>query len=264
MSTDAGQGAGLSDIMRGYGELWSGFFRSMRSSRGREDDAFPFEAEGYGGWGGHDYLDTEPGCDETPVVCLHGNTRDADDYGAHADALVEEGYGGDAVYAVTFPEQGMSHDAMSDTIDTVIDDVREYTGADEVDVVAHSLSVTGVRRYMEEHGSDAIDTFIGVAGANHGTPLADAAVGLDGAYEEITTGSAEEGWLAERNAEGLPEDVDAYTVRGDADVFFPDDPESPTIPGAEDHLLSGTTHREALLSEEAVDRIVELLAEDAV
>jgi len=256
--------AGLSDIVRGYGELWGGALRSMFPSRRREDDAFPFEAAGYGGWGGHEYLGTEPGHDRTPVVCLHGNTRDADDYRPHADALIEEGYGGDAIYSVTFPGQGMSHDAMAETIDTVIDDVLEYTGAEAVDVVAHSLSVTGMRRYMGEYGSGAVNTFIGVAGANHGTPLADTAAHLEPVYEEITTSAAADGWLAERNAAGLPEDIEGHTVRGGADVFFSRDPESPTIPGAEDHLLEGVTHMEALRSQEAVELIVDLLDGEAV
>lgn len=153
----------------------------------------PFETdEQYGGWGGNEYHVTEPGLrgGENPVVFVHGNTRDACDYSDHATRYLDRGYGGDQLWSITFRESTSTHAEMARQLDDFVGNVLSYTGADTVDVVSHSLGVTGVRTWMAdlrqyldrwpsvllecdhpaaEPKFDLVDTFVGLAGANEGT-----------------------------------------------------------------------------------------------
>jgi pimeloyl-ACP methyl ester carboxylesterase len=163
----------------------------------RTDDRYlPWSTNGaYGGWGGHEYHVTEPGLrgDENPIVFVHGNTREACDYADHATKFLERGYGGDQLWSITFRESTSTHAEMARQLDDFVANVCAHTGADTVDVVAHSLGVTGarfwlsdLRPYLEEEGRwpsvlleadhpaaapkfDVVDTFVGLAGANEGT-----------------------------------------------------------------------------------------------
>lgn len=157
------------------------------------DRYLPFDTGGrYGGWGGHEYHVTNPGLkgEETPVVFVHGNTREACDFSDHATRYLERGYGGDQLWSITFRESTSTHAEMARQLEDFVRNVRTYTGADSVDVVGHSLGVTGVRTWMADlresldrwpsveldpdHPAaapkfDVVDTFVGLAGANEGT-----------------------------------------------------------------------------------------------
>ena len=112
----------------------------------RTDDRYlPFDTGGvYGGWGGHKYHATDPGLPggENPVVFVHGNTRDACDWSDHATRYLRRGYGGDQLWSITFENESATHDEMARQLDEFVSNVLEYTGADTVDVVSHSLGLT--------------------------------------------------------------------------------------------------------------------------
>ena len=160
----------------------------------RTDDRYlPWSTDGlYGGWGGHEYHVTEPGLKggENPVVFVHGNTRDACDFAEHATRFLDRGYGGDQLWSITFRQSTSTHAEMARQLEDFVSNVRSQTGADSVDVIAHSLGVTGARFWLSdlrpylgrwpsvlldpEHPAaepkfDVVNTFIGLAGANKGT-----------------------------------------------------------------------------------------------
>lgn len=232
-----------------------------------DDEALPFDTDGaYGGWGGHEYHGTEDGTDETPVVFVHGNTDDACAFDPHAAAFLDGAYVGDELWSITFREETTTHPAMADQLEGFVEQVHEETGADAVDVVAHSLGVTGARYWMDAADRyDDVGTFVGMAGANHGTwvcgPGCEALPGAGEPCQFVSPGCAEPGGpLYELNTpDETPGDVDYYTIRGGADVFFLHDRESPTLDGAENVELEWHGHDAARESEAAVGLTYEWL-----
>jgi len=221
---------------------------------GRVDDSrLPWRSDGsYGGWGGHGHFGTAPGVSRTPVVFVHGNDRDACDWHDHAAHLLEHGYRGDELWAITFGEATTTHPKMVAQLDAFVERVRQHTGESTVSVVAHSLGVTGARYWMERRGRyDWVETFVGIAGANHGVSVCSGASDADslGEYSKpcqfIGYDCAADPThpLAKLNR-GIEAtgDVDYYTIRGAYDVYFWRDPTSPKLAGAEENVLLWTDH----------------------
>lgn len=221
----------------------------------------PWEPSDYGGWGGHNYFETEVGCDRTPIVFVHGNTRSANDWTSHADYFQERGYQGDELWAITFGQRTPTHQEMAAQLDSFVAEVRSHTGVTTVDVVAHSLGVTGVRLWMDRYDRyENVRRFVGIAGANHGTYACAwcEAVGL-------TIGRGHESVMLNphrfdcvthpigrlnRGSE-TPGDVEYYTIRSKDDHYFRRNPRSPALRGAEENFLLDTTHDGARESPES-------------
>ena len=226
-----------------------------------DDSRLPWDTDEYGGWGGHDYHGTEPGTDRPPVVFVHGNQRDACDWDAHAEFFLNRSYDGDELWAVTFDDPSPTHETMADQLEEFVGQVRDHTGADQVDVVGHSLGVTGLRYWLAREGRfDWVDSFVGIAGANHGSELCSLAarVGLaEGTYKMahfLRDDAPDDHPLAALNLNETPGDVDYYTIRGTEDPLFMQRPESPALEGAHNVALE-TDHdgaRESLTSLELV------------
>ncbi|WP_306053339.1 esterase/lipase family protein [Natronococcus wangiae] len=237
--------------------------------RDRTDDSqLPFDTDGYGGWGGHEFHGTDPGLEHAPVVFAHGNTRDACDFLEHADFLLERGFAGDDLWAITFGREGASHEEMRAQLDAFVDNVLEYTGADSVQVVGHSLGVTGLRYWMDgldEHPDryDRVETVVGLAGANHGTwtcgPGCEEGPGTSRVCRFISHSCADTPGepLYELNApDETPNDgaIDYYTIRGRYDEFFLVRPESPVLEGAENVVLE--TDHDGVRTSEATKQLL--------
>lgn len=207
----------------------------------------PFETDGYGGWGGHEFHDTEPGVEHYPVVFAHGNGRDACDWLGHADYFMDRGFGGDALWAITFGRETSTHEEMRTQLQDFTLQIQEYTGVNKIQVVGHSLGVTGLRYWMD--GLDAhpdqyhrVDTFLGLAGANQGTwtcgPGCEAGPDITRVCDFISHDCADtpgEALYELNHPDETPqdEDTDYYTIRGTLDEFFLVRPDSPMLDGAE-------------------------------
>lgn len=216
----------------------------------RADDVrLPWSSDGsYGGWGGHKYHGTGShiDSDRRPVVFVHGNQRDACDWMPHASFFLQRGYTGDDLWAITFREGTPTHESMADQLDSFVEQVRSHTGTDAVDVVGHSLGVTGLRYWlMSRDRFSWVDNFVGLAGANHGTVLSTLCdeAGLRGGpygvngflradYEDIDGHP-----LRYLNADESPGDVAYYTLRGTDDRLFWRCRDSPVLEGATNVLL---------------------------
>lgn len=256
----------------------------------RTDDRYlPWSTDGaYGGWGGHEYHATRPGLagGENPVVFVHGNTHDACDWSDHATRYLQRGYRGDQLWSITFAAESPTHDEMARQLEDFVGNVLSYTGADSVDVVSHSLGVTGVRFWMADSADfadvderfdvgvgpryDVVDTFVGCAGANEGTatcgPGCQQGPGANRVCGFISPDCDEPGGpLYELNEpDETPGDVDYYTIRGDLDYFFADNPDSPTLEGAETNLLlSGRAHNATRASDAAIEYIYQWVTDGA-
>lgn len=222
----------------------------------QNDDHLPFDGDGYGGWGGHEFLDTEPGIDHYPIVFAHGNTRDACDFLDHAEYFMDRGVKGDALWAITFGREGSTHDEMRNQLDDFVGKVLDYTGVNKVRVLGHSLGVTGLRYWMDglddyPERYDRVDGFVGLAGANDGTWTCgpECEEGPDNARvcKFISHECADTPGLPlyELNApDETPHDdeIDYYTLRGSADEFFAVRPKSPVLAGADENVEMATNH----------------------
>lgn len=239
-----------------------------------DGSCLPFETEGYGGWGGHGVLDTDPGLEHYPVVFAHGNSRDACDFLDHAEYFADRGFGGDALWAITFGREGSTHDEMRTQLEAFVANVLEYTGVDAVQVLGHSLGVTGLRYWMdglEDYPDryDRVETFVGLAGANHGTwtcgPGCEAGPGTARVCGFVSHDCADTPGepLYELNTpDETPngDAIDYHTLRGSADGFFSVRPESPALEGAE-NVEMATDHDGVRTDEAAKGLAYEWLSE---
>lgn len=237
--------------------------------RGRTDDAaLPFDADGYGGWGGHAHHGTGGGRSERPVVFVHGNGRDACDFDEHAAYFLERGYSGDALWSITFERETSTHEEMSEQLDSFVGAVRGEAGAERVDLVGHSLGVTGIRYWLADRDRyEHVGSLVGFAGANHGTwtcgPGCAAGPGSTRICDFLSHACADSpgGALYELNhPDETPDPVGYYTVRGTDDAFFRTRPASPALDGAENVVLEGADHDGVRTGEAPKELLFEWLA----
>lgn len=225
----------------------------------------PWNPDGaYGGWGGHEHHGTKSGIERPPVVFVHGNQRDACDWETHVDFLRERGFSGDELWAITFRDGTPTHDEMATQLESFVTEVQEQTGTDEVQIIAHSLGVTGVRYWMErEDRYDSVATFVSLAGANHGQALSywSQVMGVDKGVAEPSDflrtdyDSIPDHPLSELNEDETPGDVDYYTIWGTRDPLFLFHEQSPQLEGAEENLALDTDHDGVRASTESKQHI---------
>ncbi len=136
-----------------------------------------------GGFGGF-RTNTAPSVSKKVVIFIHGNSSRAHGGGSDSDGwfntyeyLRQQGWNDSELYAVNYGYESASMSAYNDhresftnVIKSFINAVYAYTGQ-QVTIVAHSLGVTATRRAMADGNLyNKVETFIGIAGANHGLP----------------------------------------------------------------------------------------------
>ena len=246
----------------------AGFRGTACKTSRTSNETLPFDTnEEYGGLGGHGYHCTESGLGEqNPIAFVHGNTHDRCDFAEHATEYLRRGYKGDALWSITFRRESSTRPEMRDQLDDFVSNIREYTGAETIDIVSHSLGVTGARFWMDDRDRyDWVDTFVGCAGANHGTytcgPNCEQGTGTARPCGFISPDCADEPGepLYELNRpDETPGDVEYYTIRGGADYFYLENPNSPKLEGAaENVLLENGAHNATRASETSISLILQ-------
>jgi pimeloyl-ACP methyl ester carboxylesterase len=127
----------------------------------------------------------------TPVIFLHGNNDTPfpttcnpfgsvhsfaqffADHGYATSELWALGYQGDQCDLLTdqTKRSGVQHSTIANVPDlrAFVGAVLAYTGAKQVDIVAHSLGVTLAREWMrEDHADRLVRRFVAIDGPNHG------------------------------------------------------------------------------------------------
>lgn len=221
----------------------------------RKRDQLPWTNKiGYSGLGGHKYHDTDKGTDKTPTIFVHGNTRSSRDWDKHMEYLINKGYKGDELWAITFRLPSSLHSEMANQLDDFFKKVKEYTGRDRFSVVAHSLGVTGTRQWIKSKNRyENIKNCVFLAGANHGLRSCKyvCRMGLDHGiarpasfirsdYERFRSHPLKQ--LNKNEAEG---DINYYTIRGENDDIFIGhrNDESPVLNGAEANIAIEEDHK---------------------
>ncbi len=109
-----------------------------------------------------------------PIVFIHGNAHSAENWVTMATYFAAAGYTWNELWAVSYlqvvnNENYNSNEGNWREIDDFVQAVLEYTGEDRVNILSHSLGVTIARTWLKySNDYDQVETFIGIAGANHG------------------------------------------------------------------------------------------------
>lgn len=249
-----------------------------------------------GGFGG---LHRHAPLSHTPVVFVHGNQVDAQNwlsvmlqfqndahysmqemYAISYNGLGNFGPGSPVTSPPTAPDEdyirqnpsmlangghGAADEDELPDLCRFIEAVQAYTGSRHVDIVAHSLGVTIVRELMRVYPALARDVvaFVGIAGANHGTTVCR---GLSTTYygcNEIAPGTA---WLARLNGPhgsretyGPTRWMTIYNGTEGDPLFDGPDVGSPQLKGADNRTFPGGYHNDLRVLPAEVDTYLAFL-----
>ncbi|KFE66245.1 lipase family protein [Hyalangium minutum] len=126
-----------------------------------------------------------------PVIFIHGNSDSAAGWKNSIETFAKDGYKPSEMYAMTWGpmdpmKSGQQYHSEKnlEEVRAFIEAVKKYTGAEKVDVIGHSMGVTLARKAIQGGDgfdsqthqkydlgkplTDSVDTFVGIAGANHG------------------------------------------------------------------------------------------------
>ena len=229
-----------------------------------------------------------------PVIFIHGNTRDASDWDEAGKSVkqrfLDAGYSMQELWALSYngkatkdlPPMSQCRTSAEPNIPDLVsfaNAVVSYTGSPQIDVIAHSLGVTLLRKMMFEHPEfyDRIAHVVAIAGPNHGTTVCRRAwliwvigwrdfMGCD----EIAPGSP---WLrnlngphGEREAPGPTKYMTIYDGTGSDPFYLPwlfsmpvGDQDSPALQGSANHRLPGLTHDELRVHPAAMSLYLEFV-----
>lgn len=152
-----------------------------------------------------------------PLVWIHGCAPPGDNNekishlsDGQREYFKQNGYTDDELFRfVSNGKQCESTTDMAKEIAAYIDEVKSKTGADKVDVVAHSMGALAVRLYIKEGGDKSLHAFVSIAGAHHGMVMAPE-------KEMKKTVAAIEKQFGKGPFEGLKEMYPAYACKGKA------------------------------------------------
>jgi triacylglycerol lipase len=170
-----------------------------------------------------------------PVLLVHGFTRTSADFGTMIAALKADNYPDDRIFTIDY--NSFAPNAYTATlIAAKVDAIRAQTGAEKVDIVAHSMGSFGARYYLKNLGGTAyVDDFVSIAGPNHGTVTANTVeCGFLPSCVEMRPDSA---FLTQLNSgDETPGDVKYLTFWSSCDDLV--------VPAAQSTPLEGAKNRE--------------------
>jgi pimeloyl-ACP methyl ester carboxylesterase len=182
----------------------------------------------------------------TPVVVVHGYTQNRVDFLRLASELSRSGLG--PVYGFNYPWFSSVH-ANALRLARFVDDVRRETGADRVDLVAHSLGGLVALEYVHDGGAARVRRLVTVASPHGGVPWRGPILGAVG--EQMRHGGA---FLVERASRAVP--VPTLSIYSTHDnVVHPPATSALARRGGRDQAVGHVAHL-AILFEPAVARAV--------
>lgn len=154
------------------------------------------------------------------------------------------------VETLTFEEPTGSNREHALEIERAVTDLLAASGAEEVDIVAHSMGGLAARWYLRTRHPAPVRRAAFLGSPHHGTLAAHLAWGAGG--DEMTPGS--DFLEALNDGPPVPEGIEAMTVRTPIDTHVVPG-ESAVLPGIPDHTVCCPTHP-GLIEHEEVFRIV--------
>jgi triacylglycerol lipase len=189
---------------------------------------------------------------DVPVVLVPGWFDTARELAALRIRLL--GAGASHVETVTFREPTGSNRVHAEEIDSVVAQLLRETGADRVDIVAHSMGGLATRWYLKTHADAPVRRAVFIASPHRGTYSAALAWG-EGREEMMP----ESEFLTSLNTGApVPPGVEAMTIRTPIDTHVLPG-ESATLPGVEDHTVCCPTHQGLLRSDDVFYLVLDFL-----
>jgi triacylglycerol lipase len=107
-----------------------------------------------------------------PILLVHGFTRTSADFASTITELKANGYPDEKIFTIDY-NSFAPNAYVATLIAAKVQAIRTQTGADKVDIVAHSMGAFGVRYFLKNLGGAAVvEDFVSLAGPNHGTTTA--------------------------------------------------------------------------------------------
>ncbi|MFF1378862.1 esterase/lipase family protein [Streptomyces sp. NPDC058308] len=195
-----------------------------------------------------------PAAAHRPVVFVHGYNADPGVWGSLRQDLTSAGYDESELFSWGYDTSRSVNEDLAGQLAAYVAQVRARTGADRVDLVAHSFGSLVTRWYVKYGGgAPAVAHWASLAGPNHGTLTAWACAAWSQACRDMTPGS----YVADRLAAGdeTPGPVAYATWWSNCDeVINPD--ASVALTGAANHAAGCLAHND-LLSDDGVSRGVQ-------
>jgi triacylglycerol lipase len=179
-----------------------------------------------------------PGPRTVPVVLVPGWYDEAADLAPLEARLIEAGWAEELVESVSFRDPVGSNAEHAREISSAVSDLKQRTGASQVDIVAHSMGGLSVRYYLaDEVEGGAVRRVVFLGTPQRGTWIAYFAWGEGG--EEMIP---ESDFLARLNDQpNLTEGVSGLTVRTPVDTRVVPGYHA-TLPGVPDVEVCCPTH----------------------
>lgn len=172
-----------------------------------------------------------------PVLLVPGWSDGADELTALRDRFLRSGWPATYVRAVEFDDPTGSNRAHAEELARVADALRASTGAQRIDVVAHSMGGLATRLWIATDGQEVVRRVVFVASPHLGTWTSLIAVGEGG--REMRPGSELLQELAASAQAGSPSN--ALTLRSATDLHIVPNSSS-TLPGVPDIEVCCPTH----------------------
>lgn len=192
-----------------------------------------------------------PAAAPRPVVFVHGYNADPGVWGSLREDFKSAGYGDGDLFSWGYDTSRSVNEDLAGRLAAYVAEVRARTGADRVDLVAHSFGSLVTRWYVKfGGGAPAVAHWVSLGGPNHGTSTAWACALWSQACRDMTPGSYVTGRLAE--GDETPGPVAYATWASSCDeVINPDD--SVPLAGAANHEAGCLAHND-LLGDDAVSQ----------
>lgn len=187
-----------------------------------------------------------PGHVDVPVLLVPGWLDTERDLAALRIRLLAAGWDEKGVVAMTFRDPTGSNREHAEEISRAVDDLRGVTGAERVDIVAHSMGGLATRLYLRETSGAPVRRVVFIATPHRGTYMAYLAFGEGRGEMQPDSDFLE----ALNEGPPVPPGIEAMTIRSRLDaVILP--PESALLPHAENREVCCPTHAGLLDSVDA-------------
>ncbi|MFI8874031.1 esterase/lipase family protein [Streptomyces sp. NPDC055243] len=188
--------------------------------------------------------DEAPKSARTPVIFVHGYNADPGVWSSLRDDFKASGYTHAELFSWGYDTSKSVNEVLSGRFAAYVDEVRARSGAEEVDIVAHSFGSLVTRWYVKHGGGTGkVAHWASLAGPNHGTATAWACAAWSQACRDMTPGSYVQDGLAE--GDETPGDVAYATWWSNCDeIINPDD--SVRLGGATNNAAGCLKHNDLL------------------
>lgn len=109
---------------------------------------------------------------QQPVLFVHGYNSNASTWNAMLAAFRDAGYTDAELFAISY-NYNQSNVTTAQVLQAKVDEIRQQTGWASIDIISHSMGSLSSRYYLKNlGGQNAVDAWVSLAGANHGTNTA--------------------------------------------------------------------------------------------